>query len=131
MLEDRLYADAEIAPFQAPYYKATVTRVVDGDTFDAVIDVGFDVKVVARIRLNGVDTPEVRGEERAEGLKAKERVREIMQKAVNVVIRSEKGGSRGSFNRWLADVFYPVGIGWKCLGPALITEGLAEEYRRR
>ena len=57
-------------------YKINVTRVVDGDTVDAEIDLGFDIVLSKRIRLHGIDAPETRTrdkEEKKKGLAAKER----------------------------------------------------------
>jgi len=64
----------EIPNFIKPTYtyKAEVVRVIDGDTFDVRLDVGFDTHIFKRIRLLGVDTWEIRGEERERGLIAKE-----------------------------------------------------------
>jgi len=59
-------------------YKITVDRVVDGDTIDANIDLGFDVSVKKRIRFMGINAPESRtrnAEEKVKGLAAKERVK--------------------------------------------------------
>jgi micrococcal nuclease len=59
-------------------YKATVLKVIDGDTFDLLIDLGYHTFIQKRIRLDGVDTPEVRGEERPEGLISKAAVEELI-----------------------------------------------------
>ena len=62
-------------------YRATLDRIVDGDTFDCILDLGFDVKLhKQRVRLAGIDTPESRTRnlaEKALGLKAKERLKEL------------------------------------------------------
>ena len=61
-------------------YNAKLLRVIDGDTVDALIDLGFDTWVKKRIRLYGIDTPEVRTrdkEEKKKGVAAKERLKEI------------------------------------------------------
>ena len=58
-------------------YKAKLVRVIDGDTIDCIIDLGFDVRLKERIRLKGIDTPETRTrdlEEKKRGFAAKERV---------------------------------------------------------
>ena len=60
-------------------YKATIRRVVDGDTVDVTLDLGFNILYNSRIRLHGIDAPESRTrdlEEKARGLAAKERVKE-------------------------------------------------------
>ena len=62
-------------------YNATLDRIVDGDTLDCILDLGFDVKLhKQRVRLAGIDTPESRTrnlEEKALGLLAKERLKEL------------------------------------------------------
>ena len=63
-------------------YNAKLIRVIDGDTIDALIDLGFDVWVKKRIRLYGINTPETRTrdlEEKKAGIAAKDRLSEIMQ----------------------------------------------------
>jgi len=81
-------------------YKAETVRVIDGDTVVMRIDVGFDITVVKKIRLLGVNTPEVRGESRAEGLKAKELVKQWLD-CDSVIIRTAKSDS---FGRYLAEI---------------------------
>jgi micrococcal nuclease len=121
--------DEECMPFKTEWRWAQVMRIVDGDTFDLLIDLGFDVHTRSRVRLLGADTWEVRGEEREAGLKAKQRVLELIPPLTDVRIRSHKGGSRGKYGRWLVEVAYPVGDGWEHLGETLIKEGHAEEYK--
>jgi micrococcal nuclease len=88
-------------------YKAIITNVVDGDTFDMDIDLGFNIHIHERVRLLDVDTPEKFGSEKDLGLIMK-------QYATNnflgkeVVIKSEKAGTAAdtdSFGRWLVRVF--------------------------
>ena len=74
-------------------YKAKLQRVVDGDTIDATIDLGFDVFVKKRIRFAGINAPESRTrdlEEKARGLKAKDRVKNILK---NVTIEKAPTGT--------------------------------------
>jgi len=90
-------------------YNAVITNVVDGDTFDMEIDLGFHVKVKERVRLLGIDTPECRGdEEKRAGLAvanwAKKKFADL-----KVKIKSEKGTD--SFGRWLVYVVLPDGVG--------------------
>ena len=69
------------------YYNAVLVRVVDGDTIDAIIDLGFDVQVKKRIRLAGINAPESRTRNKVEkklGLAAKERLIDILDGAANV-----------------------------------------------
>ena len=69
-------------------YRATLDRVVDGDTFDCILDLGFDVKLhKQRVRLHGIDTPESRTRDLAEkklGLLAKERLKELCKGSFKV-----------------------------------------------
>lgn len=87
-------------------YKAVITNVVDGDTFDMDIDLGFHIHIHERVRLLDVDTPEKFGEEKPLGLVVK-------QYAINhflgkeVIINSEKAdvaADTDSFGRWLVRV---------------------------
>jgi len=114
-------------------YKAKLDRVVDGDTVDALIDVGFDIWFKKRIRFKGVDTWESRTrnlEEKALGLKAKARTKELLEK-----VSSKSGYFRiksyglGKYGRVLADVFImdKNGKQWN-VNKTLITEGHAYVY---
>ena len=114
-------------------YKAKLDRVVDGDTVDALIDVGFDIWFKKRIRFKGVDTWESRTrnlEEKALGLKAKARTKELLEK-----VSSKSGYFRiksyglGKYGRVLADVFImdKDGKQWN-INETLISEGHAYIY---
>ena len=114
-------------------YKAKLDRVVDGDTVDALIDVGFDIWFKKRIRFKGVDTWESRTrnlEEKALGLKAKARTKELLEK-----VSSKSGYFRiksyglGKYGRVLADVFIKDKKGKTiCVNNQLISEGHAYIY---
>ena len=114
-------------------YKAKLDRVVDGDTVDALIDVGFDISFKQRIRFKGVDTWESRTrnlEEKKLGLAAKARTKELLEK-----VSSKSGYFRiksyglGKYGRVLADVFImdKDGKQWN-VNETLITEGHAYIY---
>ena len=114
-------------------YRAKLVKVVDGDTVDALIDVGFDIWFKKRIRFKGVDTWESRTrnlEEKALGLKAKARTKELLEK-----VSSKSGYFRiksyglGKYGRVLADVFImdKDGKQWN-VNETLITEGHAYIY---
>ena len=87
-------------------YKAIITNVVDGDTFDMDIDLGFHIHIHERVRLLGVDTPEKFGEEKQLGLIVKQFAeKEFLNK--KVIIQSEKADEAAetdSFGRWLVRV---------------------------
>ena len=114
-------------------YRAKLDRVVDGDTVAALIDVGFDIWFKKRIRFKGVDTWESRTrnlEEKALGLKAKARTKELLEK-----VSSKSGYFRiksyglGKYGRVLADVFImdKDGKQWN-VNETLISEGHAYVY---
>lgn len=90
-------------------YKAVVERVVDGDTYDLIVDVGFSVTIKHRFRLNGIDTPETwrpkTEAEREHGERATDFVRNLME-GETVTIYSHK---LGAYNRYDADVILPDG----------------------
>jgi micrococcal nuclease len=86
------------------YYVKQVTNVVDGDTIDVVIDLGFDISFTSRVRLAGIDTPESRTKDLAEkalGLESKAYLSKILKTAKNIVIRTEKMNSSEKYGRIL------------------------------
>jgi micrococcal nuclease len=86
------------------YYVKQVINVVDGDTIDVVIDLGFDISFTSRVRLAGIDTPESRTKDKAEkalGLESKKYLADRIKAAKNVVIRTEKINSSEKFGRIL------------------------------
>jgi len=106
-------------------YKAKCERVVDGDTIDATIDLGFDTWKKIRIRLVGINAAESRTrdlEEKARGLAAKQYVKDILNKHNNEFILHSQGV--GKYGRCLGNIF----LGDVNLNELLITEGHAVEY---
>jgi micrococcal nuclease len=90
------------------YHVKKVTNVVDGDTIDVEIDLGFDISFSSRVRLAGIDTPESRTTDKAEkvlGLEAKEYVKSKIKDAKEVVIKTEKMDSSEKYGRILGWVF--------------------------
>jgi len=85
-------------------YKAEVIRVVDGDTIDVMVDLGFKTYRAERLRLARVDAPEIRGKEKEKGLKVKEFVENILKDYPFVIVRTEKTGKYG---RYIAEVYIP------------------------
>ena len=114
-------------------YKAKLDRVVDGDTVDALIDVGFDIWFKKRIRFKGVDTWESRTrnlEEKALGLKAKARTKALLEKvSSNPGYFRIKSYGLGKYGRVLAEVFImdKDGKQWN-VNETLISEGHAYIY---
>lgn len=86
-------------------YRGRCVRVVDGDTYDILCDLGFGVYHKIRVRLRGVDTPEKYGKNACEeGRQVSELVNDILFDK-EVMVRTYKG-ERKSFDRWVADVFF-------------------------
>lgn len=82
--------------------------VIDGDTIDVQIDLGFDVSFTSRVRLNGIDTPESRTtdlNEKKYGLEAKEWLKHRLAVAKTIVIRTEKPDSSEKYGRILGTLF--------------------------
>jgi micrococcal nuclease len=107
------------------HYKIkTVDRVVDGDTVDVTIDLGFSLYHKTRIRLAGINTPETRTrdlQEKAAGIRAKEYLIERIEEADLITLQTEK---QGKFGRYLG-IIYADGVD---LNQTLINEGHATEY---
>jgi len=114
-------------------YKIKLDRVVDGDTIDAYIDLGFDIHVKKRIRFMGINTPESRTrdlEEKARGLAAKDRLKAILDGANTIQLTSH---GVGKYGRCLGELFVDVVDGQEKLtlenvNELLIKEGHAVEY---
>lgn len=109
-------------------YTAKVLRVIDGDTIEADIDLGFHTwRRAERLRLARIDAPETRGDSRERGLAAKKWLQELIEdKWLIVRTVADKRGrdSRGSFGRYLVELFYEG----KNLNDELVRAGHAE-YR--
>ena len=90
------------------YYVKKVTKVVDGDTIDVDIDLGFDISFSSRVRLAGIDTPESRTTDKMEkalGLEAKDYLKKQIESAKTVVIKTEKMDSSEKYGRILGWLF--------------------------
>ena len=127
---------AMIPPSRKSCYNFRVTkinRVVDGDTIDVTIDLGFDLYKKERVRIAGVDTPEKRTrdkEEKALGLDATAWMKEKLEGAIKgddeLTIRTELKGGGGKYGRLLGWLY--VGDDDFSLNEQMITEGYAWEY---
>jgi micrococcal nuclease len=111
------------------YYVKKVNKVVDGDTIDVDIDLGFDISFSSRVRLAGIDTPESRTTDKMEktlGLESKEYLKKSIDASKTVVIKTEKMDSSEKYGRILGWVFLDgsqVSINQK-----MINEGYAWGY---
>ena len=108
-------------------YKCKVTRIVDGDTVDIDIDLGFGVWLhKERVRIYGIDTPESRTRDKVEkrfGLLAKEFVKGFV-KGSSVILRTQKYDAKGKFGRILGDII----VDDKSLSETMIQEHHAVAY---
>ena len=105
-------------------YKATVTKVYDGDTITVDFDLGFGILIrKQKIRLLGINTPEVRGSEKPQGIISRDALRQrILGKVVIVKTFKDK---KGKYGRWLAEVY----VEDENINQWLINEGYAKEYK--
>ena len=127
---------AMVPPSRKSCYNFRVTkinRVVDGDTIDVTIDLGFDLHKEERVRVAGVDTPEKRTrnlEEKALGLDAtgwlKAKLEETIKGDEELLIRTELKGGVGKYGRLLGWLY--VGDSDLSLNEQMITEGYAHAY---
>ena len=127
---------AMVPPSRKSCYNFRVTeinRVLDGDTIDVTIDLGFDLLKKERVRIAGVDTPEKRTrdkEEKALGLDATAWMKEKLEGAIKgddeLTIRTELKGGVGKYGRLLGWLY--VGDDEFSLNQQMITEGYAWAY---
>ena len=111
------------------YRVRKVHKVVDGDTIDVDIDLGFNVSYYQRVRLAGIDTPESRTTDKYEkelGLEVKKKLGELLANANDVVIRTEKPDSTEKYGRILGWLYLDGAE--KSVNEALIASGYAWEY---
>jgi len=111
------------------YYVRKVENVVDGDTIDVLIDLGFDILFQSRVRLAGIDTPESRTKDLAEkalGLEAKEYLKKALKDAKSVVIKTEKMDSSEKYGRILGWVY--VNGDTISINDKMINDGYAWGY---
>ena len=95
-------------PTDFSYRVDKVTKVVDGDTIDVVIDMGFDILFKSRVRLFGIDTPESRTKDLTEkkfGLMSKKYLQDRLKNAKKITIKTHKGEETGKFGRILGEIF--------------------------
>jgi micrococcal nuclease len=118
------------SPFLGGVFRAVCRHVVDGDTFDVLVDLGFNQYAYATIRLRGIDTPETRTRdavEKARGFAARDRTRRLIE-GMPVVLQTHP--DPGTFGRYVAEVRFLQDGEWRDLAGVLLAEGHAVESER-
>ena len=111
------------------YRIKSVLKVVDGDTIDASIDLGFDISLEKRIRFAGIDTPESRTtnvKEKAMGLESKEWLKKTLEGAKDILIKTELPDSTEKYGRIIGHLF--INGQETSLNNQMIDEGYALAY---
>jgi micrococcal nuclease len=116
------------------YWNVKILSVYDGDTVTADIDLGFYFHFTkAKLRLYGIDTPELRGPEREAGIAARDYLRELI---LGQEVRIETHG-KGKYGRWLATIWKPIwkptdlnleAMAYQNINKLLVNKGFAVEY---
>lgn len=105
-------------------YKCAVVRVVDGDTVDLMVDLGMDTYQHARIRLSGIDTYEVRGEERELGLLAKDFISLILEENPDPLFLRTTKDRKGKYGRYIGEIYLADG---RCVNKLMEEAGHCKE----
>lgn len=111
------------------YRVKEVLKVVDGDTIDVIIDLGFDISFTSRVRLAGIDTPESRTTDTYEkklGLEVKDFLKESIKASKDVVIKTEKVDSSEKYGRILGWIFLDGNA--ESLNTQMVIKGYAWDY---
>jgi micrococcal nuclease len=128
------------------YRVKEVLKIVDGDTIDADIDLGFDISLTKRVRLNGIDTPESRTtdlKEKALGLEVKEWLKHKLEGAKDILIKTQLPDSTEKYGRILGNLYINneslslneqmvnAGYAWSYKGDAKIKDFSLLEAKRK
>jgi micrococcal nuclease len=111
------------------YRVKSVIAVIDGDTIDVDIDLGFDISLTKRVRLAGIDTPESRTSDKAEkvlGLEVKELLKKKLKEAKSIVIKTQLPDSTEKYGRILGWIYLDGAE--LSVNEGLIASGYAWEY---
>ena len=111
------------------YRVKKLIAVIDGDTIDVEIDLGFDISIFKRVRLAGIDTPESRTSDKMEkalGLESKAKLKQMLSSATTIVIKTEKPDSSEKYGRVLGWLF--VDEDKVSVNDTLIASGYAWSY---
>ena len=118
-----MYDTMDITPY---CYNALITKVYDGDTVTALVDLGFKIKTTIKVRLAGINAPEVRGKSRPEGLKTRDFLRDLILDQ-EVIIQTQKD-KKGKYGRYIGVIYLKD----KNVNELLVEKKLAvkKEYQR-
>ncbi len=111
------------------YFVKEIKNVVDGDTIDVIIDLGFDILFSSRVRLAGIDTPESRTTDKVEkalGLESKEYLKKNLKDAKPIVIKTEKMNSSEKYGRILGWLY--INGDTESINDKMINDGYAWGY---
>ena len=127
-LDRRIGGSKPVSKQKLFHYRANVDRVVDGDTIDVTLDLGFDIQMKGRIRFHGVNAPESRTRDAVEkeaGLASKRYVEDWISAQENRVIIQTSLDDRGKFGRILGRILSSEG---DCLNDEMVSLGHATPY---
>jgi micrococcal nuclease len=127
--------------YPIPSLRAQPLKVVDGDTADLFVDVGFRGYQIGRFRFLGIDTPELNDkdeDQRAKAKEAKQLVQDLLdcfEKTTKVdlahwPLRIETAKDPDNFGRWLATIYFTTDFGEQSVNTELLDRGLAVPYEK-
>ena len=105
-------------------YKVNALRVIDGDTVEVTLELGFHICVTHKLRLLDINAPETRGKDRAAGIHASNHLRSLIQKHAPVIVRTHRD-KQGKYGRYLATI---VGRDGRSLNEEMVLSGHAVMY---
>lgn len=108
------------------YKVSKVIKVYDGDTITVLIDLGFYIHVEKVLRLNRIDAPEIRGADKAAGIRARNFLEQVLEEADEIIVETIKD-KKGKYGRYLAEI-YADGVN---VNDLLVEVGLAKPYKTR
>ena len=111
------------------YKVKEVVSIYDGDTMKVILDLGFDITAKLTLRLYGINAPEIRGEERPEGLNSRDWLRGVISHAqeqgAGIIVKTHKDKT-GKYGRMLAEIFIDDMV--VSVNRQMVMEGYAKEY---
>lgn len=111
-----------------PFYRVKVERVIDGDTLVISFYLGLGIWLNdQKVRLLGINAPEVKGESRSIGLEVTNYLKSLLAKSDGVIIRTDEE-KKGKYGRFLVVLYGKIDNKWQNLNQKLVTVGAAQEY---